>query len=53
LSADDYGELLETLDSLADSDLVRQIAQAQAQMDAGDWYDEADVRAAMREAGRG
>ena len=53
LSADDYDELTETLDILSDADLVQQIADAQKQMAAGEWYDEADVRAAMREAGRG
>jgi len=53
LSADDYDELIETLDILADEELVQQIAESQQQMAAGEWYDEADVRAAMREAGRG
>jgi len=31
---------------------VRQIAEAEQQMARGEWYDEGDVRAAMREAGR-
>ena len=53
LAADDFDELAETLDILADADLVRQIAEASRQLADGEWYDEADVRAAMREAGRG
>ena len=53
MSADDFDELTETLDILADAELVRQIAQAQQQFANGAWHDEADVRAAMREAGRG
>jgi len=53
LSADDFDELTETLDILADADLVQQIADAQRQIATGEWYDEADVRVAMREAGRG
>ena len=53
LSADDYDGITETLDILADSDLVHQIAEASQQLAHGEWYDESDVCQAMREAGRG
>jgi len=53
LSADDYDTLLETLDILSDAELVAQIAQADKELARGEWFDEADVREAMRQAGRG
>jgi len=52
ISADDFDALSETLDILADADLVRQIREAQQQLADGEWYDEADVRASMELAGR-
>jgi len=53
LSADDFDTLQETLDILADAELVRQIAESQRQLVAGESYDEDSVRVAMRQAGRG
>ena len=53
LGADDFDSLMETLDILSDSDLVKQISESLEQMSAGEWYDEEDVRAAMAKAGRG
>lgn len=47
LPVDDDGSLEETLNILADADLMRQIAQAQQELAAGEWYDEADDRAAL------
>ena len=52
LSADDYDTLLETLDILSDAELVAQIAQADQELAQGEWFDEADVRRAMRQARR-
>ena len=52
MSADDFDALSETLDILADAELVRQISEAQQQLANGEWYDEADVRASMERAGR-
>ena len=52
LSADDYDTLLETLDVLADEELVREIAQAQAEADRGEVYNLDDVVQSMRAAGR-
>ncbi|MCL2736270.1 MAG: type II toxin-antitoxin system Phd/YefM family antitoxin [Propionibacteriaceae bacterium] len=52
MSADDYDELNETMDILADADLVRQMAEANEQLSRGEWYSLDDVRAAMREVGR-
>ena len=52
LGAEDYDALLETLDVLADADLVARLDRAEGEMAAGEWYDEADVREAMRQAGR-
>ncbi len=52
LGTDDYEALMETLDILADSSLVAAITEADHEMAAGDWADEAEVREAMRQAGR-
>jgi prevent-host-death family protein len=53
LGADDYDTLLETLDILADADLMTAIAEAEAELACGEWCDEAEVREALRQAGRG
>ena len=52
LSADDYDTLLETLDVLADAELVREITQAQAEADRGEVFNLDDVVQSMRDAGR-
>jgi prevent-host-death family protein len=45
LSADDYDSLLETLDVLADADLVRDIHEALAEADAGEVFTHEQVLA--------
>ena len=52
MSADDYDTMQETLDILSDAALVSQIAQEERALARGEWHDETDVRAAMRQAGR-
>lgn len=48
LSADDYDALLETLDILSDADLVREIADAQAQEARGEVHQLDEVMKTMR-----
>jgi len=50
LSADDYDTMMETLDILADSDLMEKIAQGEAEIRRGETSTLAEVAAAM--AGR-
>jgi len=50
LRADDYDTMMETLDILADSDLMEQIAQGEAEIRRGETSTLAEVAAAM--AGR-
>jgi prevent-host-death family protein len=52
LGADDYDALIETLDILSDQPLMAQIAEAEAQLDAGEAYSQAEVRQAILAAGR-
>ncbi|MDR1808004.1 MAG: type II toxin-antitoxin system Phd/YefM family antitoxin [Propionibacteriaceae bacterium] len=52
MSADDYDSLIETLDILADAAVVRELAEARAEMAAGQWFGQADVAASMRGAER-
>ena len=52
LSAADYDSLIETLDILADADEVQAIAEAHAQLSAGESYSKDEVEAAMRASGR-
>lgn len=52
LSADDFDALLETLDVLADADLVREIGIALAEEARGESLSTDDVIAGMRAAGR-
>ncbi|MCA1781532.1 MAG: type II toxin-antitoxin system Phd/YefM family antitoxin [Dermatophilaceae bacterium] len=47
LSADDYDTIMETLDVLADADLVDQIAQGEAEIRRGETSTLAEVAAAM------
>lgn len=52
LSADDYDSMVETLEILGDPQLVREIAEAEAEMDRGEVYTLDEVVEAMRAAGR-
>jgi prevent-host-death family protein len=52
LSADDYESLQETLDTLADPDLMAAIKEGLNDIATGDLSSEADVARAMRQAGR-
>ena len=52
LGSDDYDELMETLDVLADADLVRAIGTARDEAARGDVVDLEDVAEEMRSAGR-
>jgi prevent-host-death family protein len=52
LSADDYDVLLETLDVLADAQLVQEIRDAIGQVEAGESYALEDVAEEMRGSGR-
>lgn len=47
LAVDDYESLMETLEILSAPSAVAQIRQAESQMDDGEVYDEAQVRAAL------
>lgn len=48
LSADDYDALIETLDILSDPELVRAIAEGEAQLGRGEGFDLDEVAEAMR-----
>jgi antitoxin YefM len=52
LSVDDYESLQETLETLADPDLMAAIKEGLDDIAAGDVYSQADVAEAMRQAGR-
>ena len=52
LSADDYDVLLETLDVLADAELVQQIHDAVGELATGESHALEDVAEEMRAAGR-
>jgi antitoxin YefM len=52
LAVEDYESLMETLEILSDPKAMADIRRAEAQMGAGEVYDEAQVRAAL-EARRG
>lgn len=47
LAVEDYESLVETLEILSDPKATVEIRQAESQMDAGEVYDETDVRAAL------
>jgi prevent-host-death family protein len=47
LAVDDYESLMETLEILSDPSAVAQIRQAESQMEEGEVYDEAQVRATL------
>lgn len=53
LSADDYDSLMETMDILADADLVRELGTALAELDAGEELSTDDVLSALPAARRG
>ena len=52
LSADDYDSIMETLDILSDSDLMKQLRQGQADIARGDVHAIDDVANEMRTNGR-
>jgi prevent-host-death family protein len=52
VSAEDFDGLLETLDILADADLVRDIRDALAEAERGEVYSTEQVLESMRAAGR-
>jgi antitoxin YefM len=52
LSADDFDSLMETLDILADPQLMQELAEAKEQMARGEVYTQEEVEASMRAAGR-
>jgi len=47
LAIEDYESLMETLEILSDPEAVAEIRQAESQMRDGEFYDEAQVRAAL------
>ncbi|MCZ2816191.1 type II toxin-antitoxin system Phd/YefM family antitoxin [Modestobacter sp. VKM Ac-2984] len=47
LAVEDYESLVETLEILSDPKATVEIRKAESQMDDGEVYDEADVRAAL------
>jgi len=47
LAVEDYESLMETLEIMSESGAVAEIRQAEAQMDAGQGHDEAEIRAAL------
>ncbi len=47
LAVEDYESLVETLEILSDPKAMGEIRQAEAQMNDGEVYDEAEVRAAL------
>ncbi len=52
LSVDDYESMQETIDILADQDLMAAIKEGLADIGEGRVHDQSDVAQAMREAGR-
>jgi len=52
LAVEDYESLVETLEVLSDPHAVAQIRTAEAEMNAGEAYDETQVRAALAARGR-
>jgi prevent-host-death family protein len=52
LAVDDYESLMETLEILSDPKAMAGIRQAESQMNDGEVYDEAQVRAALSARGR-
>ena len=52
LSADDYDSIMETLDILSDSDLMKELRQGQADIARGDFHALDDVANEMRTNGR-
>lgn len=52
LSADDYDSIMETLDILSDPELMREIREAEAEMDAGEFSTLEEVTADLRGTGR-
>jgi len=52
MSADDYDSLLETLDILSNPEEVENIRQGMAEIAAGEFYTEDEVRAALIARGR-
>ena len=52
MSADDYDSIMETLDILSDPDLVRDIREAEAELDAGEFVTLEEVGEEMRRRGR-
>ncbi|WP_246063526.1 type II toxin-antitoxin system Phd/YefM family antitoxin [Blastococcus colisei] len=47
LAVEDHESLVETLEILSDPEAAAEIREAEAQMNDGEVYDEADVRAAL------
>ena len=52
LSADDYDSIMETLAILSDQDAMRELRQAEAEVEAGQVYSLDEVTEEMRAAGR-
>ena len=52
LSADDYDAMRETIEVLADSELIREHYEGKAAIDEGDYLDADQLAYAMRAAGR-
>lgn len=52
LSADDFDSIMETLDILSDAEVVRDLRQAEDEVERGEHYTLDQVREEMREHGR-
>ncbi|WP_344767312.1 type II toxin-antitoxin system Phd/YefM family antitoxin [Aeromicrobium panaciterrae] len=52
LSADDYDSIIETLDILSDPDLMREVRDAEAELEAGEFATLDQVADDLRNAGR-
>ncbi|HEY7051668.1 MAG TPA: type II toxin-antitoxin system Phd/YefM family antitoxin [Mycobacterium sp.] len=52
LGADDYDSIMETLDILSDQELMREVREAKAEVEAGKVYTLDEVNEEMRAAGR-
>jgi prevent-host-death family protein len=52
LSADDYESMRETIEILADAEILAGIREGLADLASGDTYDQDEVAQAMRQAGR-
>lgn len=52
LSADDYDSIMETLDILSDPELMHEIRQGEAELDAGEFSTLEEVTAELRDTGR-